>query len=46
MTECSGPSAAIIMHHPDDRLSDFRSGLTNRDQLLGQNICGQETMSV
>lgn len=39
LSECSGPTAAIIMHNPKDELTDFRSGLVARDQLLQQNSC-------
>lgn len=46
INNCNGPTAAIIMHNPDDTLSTFKSGLTARDQLLKQNSCGPETVKV
>ena len=39
INDCSGPTAAIIMHNPKDRLSSFGEGLRARDQLLKQNHC-------
>jgi polyhydroxybutyrate depolymerase len=46
INNCNGPTAAIIMHHPEDTLASFKSGLTARDQLLEQNSCGPETTPV
>lgn len=37
--ECSGPVAAMIMHHPDDRLASYAGWLAARDRLLAQNRC-------
>lgn len=39
--ECTWPTAAIIMHHPEDRLASFAWGVAARDQLLLQNSCSQ-----
>ena len=44
INDCSGPTAAIIMHNPEDNLTPFREGETARDQLLKQNACGPETI--
>lgn len=46
INDCSGPTAAIIMHNPKDRLSSFGEGLRARDQLLKQNHCWPETIPV
>lgn len=43
---CSGPTAAIIMHNPEDALASFESGLTARNQLLKQNSCWPETIEI
>ena len=43
---CSWPTAAIIMHHPEDALASFESGLTARNQLIKQNSCGPETIDL
>ncbi len=43
---CSGPTAAIIMHNPDDNLASFAWGLTARNQLLAQNGCSSATVPV
>lgn len=37
--ECTWPTAAIIMHHPEDRLASFGWGEAARDQILTQNSC-------
>ena len=44
INDCSGPVAAMIMHHPDDNLASFPSGIIARDQMLAQNSCGPETI--
>ena len=44
--ECSGPTAAMIMHNPNDRLSAFSAGEYARDISLAQNGCGLPTVSV
>jgi len=43
---CSGPVAAMIMHHPNDNLSSFRSWVSALEQLLAQNSCGRATVPV
>lgn len=43
---CSGPTAALIMHNPEDNLASFKSGIGARDQLLKQNSCGPETVDL
>lgn len=42
IAECSGSTAALIMHNPQDALTDFRSWLVARDQLLAQNGCNPD----
>lgn len=37
--ECTGPVAAMIMHHPDDNLASYAGGIWARDRLLQQNHC-------
>lgn len=44
--ECQSPTAAIIMHNPEDRLSSFTSGIAARDLLLEQNKCSSESQPV
>lgn len=46
INNCAGPTAAVIMHHPQDALATFRSGEVARDQLLRQNSCTQMTTPV
>jgi hypothetical protein len=43
---CTWPTAALIMHNPNDRLASFARWVVARDQLLKQNACGPETKSV
>jgi len=38
-TTCSGPTAALLMHNPEDRLAPFSSGVVQRDHRLQQNSC-------
>ena len=45
-TDCQSPTAAIIMHNPEDRLSSFSSGIAARDVLLEQNQCSSESRPV
>ncbi len=44
--KCSGPTAAMIMQHPDDNLSSYAAGVTALNQLLAQNACGSETIAL
>lgn len=46
INDCSGPTAAIVMHHPDDNLAPFDGGLMARDQLVRQNSCIGEPVAV
>jgi len=41
--DCSGPVAAMIMHHPDDKLASFAWGEAARDRLLAQNRCNVDS---
>jgi polyhydroxybutyrate depolymerase len=36
---CNGPTAALLMHNPEDRLAPFSSGVVQRDHRLAQNSC-------
>ncbi len=36
---CTGPTSAIIMHHPEDNLASFAWGEQARNKLLAQNQC-------
>lgn len=46
VTECAWPIAAMIMHNPADNLASFASWETARDQILRQNMCGEQKISV
>lgn len=41
--ECTGPVAALLMHHPDDNLAWYAGGVAARDHLLSANGCGPTT---
>lgn len=41
--KCSGPTAAIIFHNPEDHLASFAGGEQIRDKILKQNQCWPET---
>ncbi len=43
---CTGPVAAVIMHHPEDNLASFAGWVAARDLLLQQNGCWPETTPV
>jgi polyhydroxybutyrate depolymerase len=38
-SECAGPVAAMLIHHPKDALAPFAGGLAARDKFLTQNSC-------
>ncbi|NOZ44075.1 MAG: hypothetical protein GXP45_02865 [bacterium] len=44
--DCSGPTAAIIMHNPKDNLASYAGGVDARNQLLAQNSCGPENQAL
>lgn len=44
--KCTGPTAAILFHHPDDNLTSFSQWLKSLEQLLDQNSCNTATKSV
>lgn len=46
ITDCAGPSAAMIIHNPDDRLSPFSGSVRNREMRVEENGCNWSTSSV
>lgn len=46
ISDCSGPTAAMIWHNPKDNLTPFSQGLIARDQLNKQNACSDATVEV
>lgn len=44
--DCTGPSAAMIIHHPDDRLAPFAGSVRVRELRSEQNGCNWDTVSV
>lgn len=46
LTDCAGPSAAMIIHNPDDRLAPFGGSVRNREQRVRENGCNWETSAV
>lgn len=43
ITDCAGPSAALIINNPHDRLSSFVGAERHRDQRVKENVCTMET---
>lgn len=43
ITDCAGPSAALIINNPDDKLSPFSGAQKHRDQRVKENVCSMET---
>jgi polyhydroxybutyrate depolymerase len=43
---CTGPSAVMQWHNPNDRLAPFYTGQTARDYYLEQNFCSAEYVEV
>lgn len=41
---CSGPTAALLLHHRDDKLVAFAQGEYARDEKIEQNNCSTETV--
>ncbi len=46
MTNCAGPSAAMIIHNPSDTLAPFSGSVRNREQRVKENACSWETVPV
>ncbi|PIR54322.1 hypothetical protein COU75_01585 [Candidatus Peregrinibacteria bacterium CG10_big_fil_rev_8_21_14_0_10_42_8] len=46
ITDCAGPSAAMIIHNPDDRLSPFSGSVRNREMRVEENGCNWSTSPV
>lgn len=44
ITDCAGPSAAMIIHNPDDRLAPFSGSESNRVLRMEENGCEWESM--
>lgn len=40
--QCRGEAAALLVHHPDDRLVPFSAGEAARDRLLAANALGDQ----
>lgn len=45
-TTCSGPTAAFLMHNPDDTLSPFSGAEALRDMRLKANACEPESVPI
>lgn len=43
---CTGTTASLIMHHPEDRLAPFSTGIYARDTLLQNSQCTWETQDI
>lgn len=43
---CTGPAAAILFHHREDKLVPFAEGERNRDKKIEQNMCSNEGKTV
>jgi len=46
ITDCAGPSAAMIINNPDDALSPHKSAMQVRDMRLAENFCRPEADAV
>lgn len=46
ITPCSWPTAALLMHHPEDTLVPLSQGKTALNQLLLQNGCTEKTVPI
>lgn len=44
--DCRGPSAALIIHNPNDRLADFSGSVRIREERVRENGCNWETVAV
>ena len=45
-SQCTGQTAAMIWHNPNDRLAPFSGGEAARDAFLEQNQCSQDTVEI
>lgn len=45
-TACSGPAAALLIHHTEDALVPFSEGERNRAKKIEQNLCSNEEKTV
>ncbi len=42
LTDCAGPTAALIIHNPEDTLAPFHGAELVRDLRIKENACGQQ----